>query len=381
MEIPKYCLEGVSFPRSVSNFLRCGAGKVLVVSDPYLTENGSLDKVVRYMRDKGITATVFDRVEQDPPVESVIKAAELWNTAPHDAILAIGGGSSIDTAKAAGAIIAGGDIKALLQGAQPAQIPPLIAIPTTSGTGSEVSWSAVLSDLESQNKVMVRGERLGAPRVALVDPELAATMPPAVTANTGIDAFTHLLSSFINTNYNFLAQELDLVGMRLIRSYLPRAIRDGSDMEARTGVAMASVLGGIGIQTMGVDLVHTMTGPFGAHFHFPHGTIVASFLQYGLAFTRPSATESFSRVARVLDDSLRDVDDETAADKMIELIVHLLRDCNLPVDLTGFNIDPGQFPSIANKTIGRVAVKNNPRIAEEADVLNILEAAYRGDRS
>ncbi len=361
-------------------FLEMGAGKVLVVSDPYLTENGSLDKVVRYMRDKGITATVFDRVEQDPPVESVIKAAELWNTAPHDAILAIGGGSSIDTAKAAGAIIAGGDIKALLQGAQPAQIPPLIAIPTTSGTGSEVSWSAVLSDLESQNKVMVRGERL-VPRVALVDPELAATMPPAVTANTGIDAFTHLLSSFINTNYNFLAQELDLVGMRLIRSYLPRAIRDGSDMEARTGVAMASVLGGIGIQTMGVDLVHTMTGPFGAHFHFPHGTIVASFLQYGLAFTRPSATESFSRVARVLDDSLRDVDDETAADKMIELIVHLLRDCNLPVDLTGFNIDPGQFPSIANKTIGRVAVKNNPRIAEEADVLNILEAAYRGDRS
>jgi alcohol dehydrogenase class IV len=361
-------------------FMDMGGQRVLVVSDPYLSTNGTLDRIIKYLQDKGIEATVFDRCEPDPATDSIIRAAELWKTAAHDAILAVGGGSSIDTAKTAGAIVAGNDIRALFKGTPPeGRIPPLIAIPTTSGTGSEVTAGAVITDTENSTKVVIRAKSL-IPRIALVDPELAATMPPSLTANTGIDAFAHLLGSFLTKNYNFVSQELDLVGMGLVRTYLPRAIRDGSDMEARAGMAMAGVLGGIGVSTMGSDLAHILTSPMGGHYHLPHGIITSSVLKFGLTFTKPFALDKFSRAARALDPSLQKVDDAVAADRLIELVGRLLRDCNMPEDLTGLNIDPDQFSSIAQKTVRRVEVnKNNPRPAAEADVQTILEKAYRGE--
>lgn len=275
--------------------------RALVVTDRTLVQMGLVDKVKVHLDRAGIEMRVFDEVEPDPIVQTVRRGAEVARQFEPDWIIGLGGGSPMDAAKAIWVLYERPDL-------QPAEISPImsdmalrkkarmIAIPTTSGTGSEATWAIVLTDTEEQRK-MGLGNRETLADIAIVDPAMAAGMPPRLTADTGMDVMTHAVEGYTCAWHNDLADGLCLVAVRLTFQYLPRAVADGSDMEAREHMHNAATCAGLGFSNSLTSMAHCMGHTLGATFHLPHGRAVGIFLPYTIEFGAHEAPARFAELA------------------------------------------------------------------------------------
>ncbi len=277
--------------------------RALIVTDAKLVELGLVEKVTRHLDRAGIETRVFDAVEHEPSVEVVLQGAQEAQAYQPDWIVGLGGGSPMDAAKAIWVIYERPDL-------HPAEINPfiqlglrkkarLLTIPTTSGTGAEVTWAIVLTDSQEKRK-MGLGNRENVPDIAIVDPEMSMDMPPHITVDTGLDALAHAVEGYTCSWHTDLSDGPCLSAARLILKYLPQAVADGSDLEAREKMHNAAACAGLGFGNAMASIAHAMGHPLGATFHVPHGRAVSLFLPYTIEFAAGQAPERFAEMAALL---------------------------------------------------------------------------------
>lgn len=323
-----------------------GHRRVLIVTDSVLSKLGLLEPMKAELEKAGVEYVVYDGVQPDPTVEQIEAGYEVLRANDCTAILAVGGGSSIDAAKMIGArakndkpVVKMTGLFRVWRG-----ILPLYAVPTTAGTGSEVTIAAVVSDPAQQRKLPVVDLRL-MPVATALDPKLMVGLPPHITAATGMDALTHAVEAWISRNAMRRTDEKALEAAKLIFQYLPVAYHDGSNLEARQAMARAAHLAGIAFTQAGVGYVHAIAHNFGARYHVPHGLANAIVMPYVLEYSKPNAKRRMAELARACDLAPADADDDTAADALIERIRQLNREFGIPEKLDKLRAE--DIPAIA----------------------------------
>ncbi len=339
--------------------------RVLVVTDPGVRGTGLVDRVLAPLRDAGTTIVIHDGVSPNPRDGECQSAAALARDHGADVIVAIGGGSPIDAAKCAAALATNGGTAGDWAG--PRRLThdplPLIAVPTTAGTGSEVTRGAVITDEEHRTKLTVKDDRM-APRLALVDPELTHSVPPHVTAATGIDVLTHAVEAYTGRRANPVSDALALHAIRLVGAHLADAVRDGTNAAAREGMMMASLVAGMAFGNADVAAVHCLAEALGGRYDTPHGVANAALLPTVMRYNASADPQRHANVADALGIDIREYGAEEAAELAVTAVADLVRDVGIPAfrDLTG--IDPADFPALA---ITAAANSSTPSNAREID--------------
>lgn len=368
--------------------------RVFVLGDLQLQAAGVVEQAVQPLRAANMTVEVCLAGEPEPTTaaaDTVIAAARQF--AP-DVLVAVGGGSNMDLAKIAAAVLThGGSYREYFGfGKIPGPLMPLVCVPTTAGTGSEVSHAAVLTDESQQLKESTLSPYLR-PAVAVVDPLLTLSCPPKPTADSGLDALTHAIEAFTATHYNELPVPIaepfpydgkhplgDLYAERaiqLIAQHLPTAVHEPQNVAAREGMSLAATLAGLAFSNCAVAVVHALEYPLGGAVHVSHGAGNGLLLPYVMRFNLPARTAELARVAQWLGVDTAGLDEQTAAERGIAAVEALRARVGIPNRLRELGVERTQLPLLAQKAFGikRLMLLNGRR-PTEADLLQILEAAY-----
>lgn len=300
--VPATVITGAGASRELGTQLaRLGARRVLFVTDAFMVSSGLVDGFVRALGDAKIDVALFSNVQPDPTDANVREGLRVFVGSNCDAIVALGGGSPIDAAKAIAVLTTNSEPLSQYQGYHkvPCAGAPLVVIPTTAGTGSEVTKVAVITDTARDVKMMML-DRHFLPTVALVDFELTLSMPPALTAHVGVDTLTHGIESYVSRKATALTDPLALTCIRLVAEHLETAWREPTNRTAREGMMLAATLGGMAFANSSVALVHGMSRPIGAVFHVPHGLSNAVLLPAVTRFSLVGAVERYATVARTM---------------------------------------------------------------------------------
>ena len=353
------------------------AKKVLLITDPGLVQAGVAQQVVEMLKQAAVEVEIFDAVEPDPSIQVATKAAEMAKNVKANVLIALGGGSAIDTAKSAALLVTNGGYLKDYAGVNKVVKPilPLIAVPTTAGTGSEVTIFAVMSDPEKQEKFTISGALI-APAVAVLDPLLTLKLPPSVTAFTGMDALTHAIEAFTSSIAQPATDALALSAIKLILKHLPVAVGRGDNIMARDGMLQASLLAGIAFNNAFLGLAHAIASPLGGHFHVPHGLANAVMLPYVMEYNLPTAVRRYAEIGRAL--GLQAVGDtpRAVAEKTVAAITQLARDINIPEKLSNIGAKEELLPLVARDALKSIQLKFNVRNASEKEILVLLQKAY-----
>lgn len=326
--------------------------RAFIVTDAALVKLGLVERVKAHLESAGLEVRVFAEVEPDPSVQTVLRGAQIAAEYSPDWIVGLGGGSAMDAAKAIWILYERPDI-------EPSEINPfirlglrqkahMITIPTTSGTGAEVTWAIVLTDTEEKRK-MALGNREAVADIAIVDPEMAAGMPPQLTADTGLDALTHAVEGYTCAWHTDLTDGLCLQAVRLIFEYLPRAVADGSDMLARERLHNAATAAGLGFGNSLAAMAHSMGHTFGAVFHVPHGRAVGLFLPYTIEFGAREAPERFAELSALTGCS--SAGGEEGALALSRRIRELIRQVGAPTSLMELGLSRAEFEAQLDKMV------------------------------
>jgi len=349
----------------------------LIVTGPVTAKSEGLAKVTESLRSAGIEHAVWDKVEPEAPEMTVSACAEAYRDAGCDGIIAIGGGSSMDTAKMAGCIVGGGgsirEYDSMTQERQaPDNPPPLICIPTTAGTGSEVTSMAVFTHADDSSKRVVTGASL-CPDVALVDPLLSYSMPPGLTAATGMDAFSHSIEAYLSTLSNPISDSLSLYAMELVAEFLPRAVKDGRDEEARANMSVAATMAGMAINHAMPHFAHAIGHVLGARLGLPHGVACSLVLPGGLRKIRDAQLDKFQKIARALGLPVGDyADEEETADAAIAAIESMILEAGLPKLHEVIRECNGELLELAVASTMEPSMMFSPVLFSEEDIMEIL---------
>lgn len=352
------CLEYLG-----DELMRLGVRKPLVVTDQGVKAAGLLDRVQAILDEKGIDRAVFDRVKGNPPVELVGEGSQAYLDYGCDGLVAVGGGSSMDTAKAIGVEVAhGGCILDYEYGHKPIEkrIPPLVTIPTTAGTGSEVTLWAVITDPKRRIKFNVGGTPLIAPHVALIDPVLSATLPPNLTAWTGLDALSHAIECYTMTYAQPITDAVALLAIEYIGKYLRRAFACGQDMEARYKMAMAATLAGMAYGVDSAGAVHAMAQTFGGYIDVHHGYLTAVMLPVVMEYNWMGNPEKFARIAWAMGENVAGLRVEEAAKLAVKAVADLVNDLEVP-PLSSTGVTEKDIPILAKMAFDDPQTVGNPR--------------------
>lgn len=340
-----------------------GTQKVMIVCDQGIIKAGILDKVTAALGTDKVVL-VFSEIEANPKDYNVEAGAAFAIEQRVDTVVALGGGSPIDAAK--GMVVLakqGGAIRDYATKPIGADCLPLIAIPTTAGTGSEVTFSSVITDTKENFKFTVKSPNIAA-KVALVDPELTYTLPPAITAATGIDALTHAIEGYTATCTEPLAEALGLYAVEYIGKYIERAVANGGDEEARDGMMMGSLLAGLSFSHADVAGVHCMAEALGSIYDKPHGLCNAIILPHMMMECLPFALEKYARVARAL--GVIEADDKRAAKEGIAWIQKTSAAIGLP-EFKSLGIAPEGFSLLAELSFKNGSNNSNPKPMTKED--------------
>ena len=353
------------------------AKKVLLITDPGLVQAGVAQQVVEMLKQAAVEVEIFDAVEPDPSIQVATKAAEMAKNVKANVLIALGGGSAIDTAKSAALLVTNGGYLKDYAGVNKVVKPilPLIAVPTTAGTGSEVTIFAVMSDPEKQEKFTI-SSALIAPAVAVLDPLLTLKLPPSVTAFTGMDALTHAIEAFTSSIAQPPTDALALSAIKLVLKHLPVAVGRGDNIKARDGMLQASLLAGIAFNNAFLGLAHAIASPLGGHFHVPHGLANAVMLPYVMEYNLPTAVRRYAEIGCAL--GLQAVGDtpRAVAEKTVAAITQLARDINIPEKLSNIGAKEELLPLVARDALKSIQLKFNVRNASEKEILALLQKAY-----
>jgi alcohol dehydrogenase len=347
-----------------------GVNSALVITDKGVLKAGCLEGVFDSLDSMGIIHETYDGVEQNPTEDNVREAFRILRECGYDSIIAVGGGSSIDTAKAVVAMMREGkDISELYKGALKGDAPiSLVAIPTTAGTGSEVTWSAVITDTEKKVKETARGVFMY-PRIALIDPELTISLPSHITASTGMDALTHAMEAFITRRAHAMSDALAMEASLLIFNNLRDAVNDGGNLRARSAMSIASTLAGMSFSTSGLGIVHGMAEPLGGRYNVPHGIANSILLPHCLSFNCDAVEGKLAMMARLLGINGGHSEHETSH-LLVKEVARLSDDVGIPHRLEVV-IDQNEFDSLISDASKNSCLPANPKPVGREDIASI----------
>ena len=358
---------------------KLGGEKVIIITDNGVWKNNVLNSIEASLKEAEIKYQVFHEVESDPTIQGVVAATEMLKNLEATVVIGVGGGSSLDTAKAVA--IMGTNKGKIFDyvgfGLIKEKPLPIIAIPTTSGTGSEATFWSVLADKTNNIKASVGGWEI-MPSVAILDPELTITLPPNITAATGMDALCHAMESYVAKSTQPISEGMSIQAMKLISRSLRRAVTKGDDIKAREDMLMASLIAAFAFNVTRLGLAHALAIPFGAHFHIPHGTVNAILLPWVMEYNLPAATDKYIEIAKIFGEDVSGLSPMDAASKAVEAIKKLKIDIGITEGLQKWGVKEEDLEMIAKEgyVSGNVAV--NPRTSKVEDLISISKKAIPG---
>jgi len=372
---------GAGVIRSLPEIIKqAGGTKPLLVLDPGLISAG-LDTNIRTPLDNaGIDYQVYDKIDPEPGLRLADNGTQLAKEHGCDCVIGAGGGSAMDVAKAISILLTNGGRAVDYLGLGKINKPgvPKIMVPTSAGTGAEVTFTAVFINEETGSKGGMNGDPLY-PDIALLDPELTLSLPPHITATTGIDALTHALEAFTSVQAHPISEMYSLQAIELIADNIRSAYADGRNMEARSNMLLGSLLGGKALAIAGVGLVHAMAYPLGGMFGIPHGLANAVLLPYVTEYNLIGNLQKHALLAEILGQNISELSLRDAAEVTVEELHLLNQDLNIPSSLRELKIPEDKLPEMAEiaLTVAR-PVENNPRQPSKEDIIAIYKVAMTG---
>lgn len=357
---------------------RLGLHKAFVVTDKDLVRFGVADKVLVVLQAAGIPYEVFSEIKPNPTVSNVKAGVKAFAASGADFILAIGGGSSMDTAKAVGIITNNPEFSDVvsLEGVADTKKKsvPIIALPTTAGTAAEVTINYVITD-EVNEKKMVCVDPNDIPVVAIVDAELMYTLPKSLTAATGLDALTHAIEGLITKGAWEMSDMFEIKAIEMIARYLETAVNEPSNSEARNGIAVAQYIAGMAFSNVGLGVVHGMAHPLGAIFDIPHGVANALLLPVIMEFNAPAALGKYVDIAKAMGVYITGMNPEEAAKAAVDAVKALSVRVGIPQHLAELGIKAGDLDRLAEAAFADVCTPGNPREVTKEIILELYKKA------
>jgi len=355
---------------------RLNVNNPLIVTDAILVKSGTVDLALAQLGSRRYG--IFDQVKPEPEISIVEDCTRAYRDGGHDGLIGLGGGSAIDIAKGVAAFAGHEGPLAELFGVDLVKRkgPALIAIPTTAGTGSEVTNVAIFSDKEAQLKKGIVSDYL-LPDVALVSPIMTLTCPRSVTAASGVDALVHAVESYLSVNASPITDAIALGAIKLIAKALPKAYANPANLQAREDMATASLMAGMAFGNAGVGAVHALAYPLGGRFNIAHGVSNALLLPYVMEWNKMACVERFRDIAEAMGVRVADLSDKDAADQAVKAMAELCSAVDIPSGMRSFNVPEDAIPAMAEEAskIDRL-MRNNPRKLTAADIEKIYRAAY-----
>jgi len=359
------------------SFQAAGGKKVLIVTDSGVLKAGLLQPAKKSLEEAKIPFEIFDRVEPNPSDRTVMEGVQLFKKTGCNAILGVGGGSPLDASKAIQVMASHpGEIQDYYGAAAASKItlprPYLIGVPTTSGTGSEVSRGAVITNTRTNTKSVIR---MGPASLAVIDPEMTLTMPPSLTAATGMDALCHHIEVRVSKQYQPICAALALEGVRLVGKSLRRAVEKGGDLDARLDMAVASMTGALAFQK-GLGAVHSLAHQLSTDADVPHGVANSLLLPHVMRYNIPQSREELALIAQALGEKVDSLSMDEAAERACQAVARLSAAIGLPARLREVGVKEGQIPAMAEKAMGDWCHPFNPRPCSKDDMAALYKAAY-----
>lgn len=356
-----------------------GIKKLLIVTDPGLRSTFVVETVLQSLQDEGIAYEIFSDVEANPSTDVLDAAVEFIKRTGCDAILGLGGGSSIDTAKGVAAMATNPGQILDYEGYEKIKVQPLplFAIPTTAGTGSECTASTVFTNTQTRFKTVIVSSLL-LPRLAILDAELTLRLPPEITAATGMDALTHAIESYVSKHANPISQGMALHAIKLISRSLYKAYAVGSDVQAREDMLVGSLLAGMAFAQSKLGNVHAISHTFGGVFNIPHGIANAALLPYVMHFNVRACPEKFRDIAIAMGQDVSGLGMIEAARTVVTAVVELNANLGIPSNIRELGVNLDALPKMIEDSMRSGNVLANPRITRAHDVKQIIENAYNG---
>jgi alcohol dehydrogenase class IV len=377
---PSLVVNGPGAAKEVGFYAKGLGKKVLIVTDNLLEKIGLLDDIKKSLEAAGISFVIYDKVVTEPTMEYTEEGLRIYKEFGGEFLIAIGGGSPIDAAKAISALASNPGKMNDFEG--PNKIPkpgaPLIAIPTTAGTGSEVTQVTIITDTVRNVKMLIASFNI-MPRVALVDPLLTLKLPQGITAATGLDALTHAIEAYVSVKAQPITDALAIHAIRLISENLRLAWCNGDNVDARINMMTGALEGGLAFSNASVALVHGMARPIGAYFHVPHGISNAALLPTVIEFSVPGNPKRYADVAEAMGEITKGLSTLEAGYLAAKAVKRLTSDLKVPA-LRGLGMDEGRFKSVVNQmaadALASGSPRNNPRKATQEEIVELYRKAY-----
>ncbi|OZG70393.1 alcohol dehydrogenase [Hahella sp. CCB-MM4] len=379
--LPKFLETGAGAIKKVPQLVRdIGCSQPLVVSDGVMASLGKVDALCKTILDDGMTCDRYLDTEPEPTEDSILPAVEMFSHGGFDCIVALGGGSVIDSAKAIALLARQGGRM------QDFKVPhivseesyPVIACPTTAGTGSEVTRATIITDSKTSEKMLCMGPGL-LPVASVVDYELTLTAPKRITADTGIDALTHAIEAYVSRKSGLFTDRLALLAMELIAPNLRQAVYNPENLDAKEKMMLGATLAGMAFSNASVALVHGMSRPIGAHFHVPHGMSNAMLLPHITAYSIPAETAKYADCARAMGLVGRERSDSDAVKLLLLELQELNHELSVP-SLERFGISKAMYfdnlELMAEQAIASGSPANNPRVPSKEDIIELYKKVW-----
>lgn len=352
------------------------AKNIMVITDKGLSKSEVMEKLTAILKREAFCFITYDEIEANPKDYNVEACAETARAENIDTLVAFGGGSPIDAAKAV-AVLArqGGRVRDYQgKGKIKDDCLPLLTIPTTAGTGSEVTFSSVITDTKEKFKFTIKSTSIAA-KTAIIDPELTLTVPPMITAATGIDALTHAIEGYTANCTEPIAEAVGLYAVEYIANNIVEAVKNGGNLIARDNMMMGSLLGGLSFSHADVASVHCMAEALGSIYDAPHGMCNSILLPYVMEYNLPDAAYKYARIARAM--GIEEKDDQKAAELGIGHIRKLSREIGLP-GMRSLNVNPDDFELLADMSVKNGSNGSNPREMTRESYIALFRKAYNG---
>ncbi len=372
--VPGKIISGSGALEAAESALKAFGKKALIVTDKVMIDLGNCAKVESALKNEGVDYVIYSDITGEPTDVMIDGGAKVYKENGCDFIVALGGGSPIDSMKAIASLIEnGGSISDYMGKVIDVPVPPMVAIPTTAGTGSEATQFTIITDTKKDIKMLLKGAVL-MPTLAIIDPQFTMTAPPKITAATGLDALCHAVEAYTSRKAQTLSDTFAVSAVKRIFKFLPVAFKDGKNEEARVEMSVAALEAGIAFNNASVTVIHGMSRPIGALFHVAHGLSNAMLMKECLKFALPGAYDRFADLGRAIGAAKDEDSDEAAAEKFLTEIENITKVLETPT-LEGYGIDREKFFSVIDKmsfdAMASGSPQNTKRDVSEEDVKQI----------
>lgn len=372
--VPGKIISGSGALETAESALKAFGKKALIVTDKVMIDLGNCAKVEAALKNEGIDYVIYSNITGEPTDVMIDGGVKVYKENSCDFIVALGGGSPIDSMKAIASLIEnGGSISDYMGKVIDVPVPPMVAIPTTAGTGSEATQFTIITDTKKDIKMLLKGAVL-MPTLAIIDPQFTMTAPPKITAATGLDALCHAVEAYTSRKAQTLSDTFAVSAVKRIFKFLPVAFKDGKNEEARVEMSVAALEAGIAFNNASVTIIHGMSRPIGALFHVAHGLSNAMLMKECLKFALPGAYDRFADLGRAIGAAKAEDSDEAAAEKFLKEIENITKVLETPT-LEEYGIDREKFFSVIDKmsfdAMASGSPQNTKRDVSEEDVKQI----------